>query len=379
MPPADLQQRLWNPAVETLSRDALRDLQWQRLTRQLRYNFEGSAFYRAQFEKSGAEPGDIRSFEDFARLPLMDKADQRATQAESLERFGNPYELLACAPREKIVRIVSTSGTSGAPTLYTHTAHDIAVVNEMHARKYWRAGIRPGDVMLQAVSLSMFTGGLPLSDGIQHLGACVVPVGIEGGTDRVLQYLDLTRPCALLATPSFGRYLIEQAPDRAGPPGRARGARGVVCGGGPRGRGAAGRPPPGGPPGGLRRPAPATSPPGRRPARAGGRATSASGISSASANRAAACRRSAACWPRASVRKYSIIPAAATPSTASRRTSRRSALPACSSSPKTIACSNWSTRKPARRWSRPTARSARWSSPSSTGKARPSCATPWAT
>ena len=133
MPPADPQQRLWNPAVETLSRDALRALQWRRLTRQLRYNFEGSAFYRAQFARAGAEPGDIRSFADFARLPLMDKADQRAAQQESLDRFGNPFELLACAPREKIVRIVSTSGTSGTPTLYTHTAHDIAVINEMHA------------------------------------------------------------------------------------------------------------------------------------------------------------------------------------------------------------------------------------------------------
>ena len=235
MPPNDPQQLLWNPTVETLSRDALRALQWDRLTRQLRYNHDNSAFYRAQFARAGAEPGDIRSFEDFARLPLMDKADQRAAQQESLDRFGNPFELLACAPREKIVRIVSTSGTSGTPTLYTHTAHDIAVINEMHARKYWRAGIRPGDVMLQAVSLSMFTGGLPLSDGIQHLGACVVPVGIEGGTDRVLQYLDLTRPSALLATPSFGRYLIEQAPQRAGRPARELGIRFFFCVGEPGG------------------------------------------------------------------------------------------------------------------------------------------------
>jgi len=215
MPP-DPTQRLWNPTAENLSGDTLRDLQWRRLSAQIRYNHDRSPFYRAQFAKVGAEPGDIRSFADFSRLPLMDKADQRQAQQESLDRYGNPFELLACAPKEKIVRIVSTSGTTGTPTLYTHTAHDIAVINEMHARKYWRAGIRPGDAMLQAVSLSMFTGGLPLSDGIQHLGACVVPVGIEGGTDRVLQFLDLTRPVALLATPSFGQYLIEEAPKRAG-------------------------------------------------------------------------------------------------------------------------------------------------------------------
>lgn len=231
----DLSQLLWNPARETLSGDALRALQWSRLCKQLQYNFDGSAFYRAQFSKAGAETGDIKSFDDFARLPLMDKADQRAAQQESLDRFGNPFELLACAPREKIVRVVSTSGTTGVPTLYTHTAHDVAIINEMHARKYWRAGIRPGDAMLQAVSLSMFTGGLPLSDGIQHLGACVVPVGIEGGTDRVLQFLDLTRATALLATPSFGQYLIEEAPKRAGRAASELGIRNFFCVGEPGG------------------------------------------------------------------------------------------------------------------------------------------------
>jgi len=221
--------------METLSGDALRELQWRRLERQLRYNFEGSAFYRDQFAKAGAAPGDIRSFDDFARLPLMDKADHRTAQQESLDRFGNPYELLACAPRDRIVRIASTSGTTGTPTLYTHTARDVATINEMHARKYWRAGIRPGDAMLQAVSLSMFTGGLPLSDGIQHMGACVVPVGIEGGTDRVLQFLELTRPAALLATPSFGQYLIEEAPKRAGKSARDLGIRFFFCVGEPGG------------------------------------------------------------------------------------------------------------------------------------------------
>ena len=63
--------------------------------------------------------------------------------------------------------------------------------------------------MLQALSLSMFTGGLPLSQGIMHLGACVVPVGIEGGTRRVVDIARITRPHAIVATPSFGQYLIE--------------------------------------------------------------------------------------------------------------------------------------------------------------------------
>jgi phenylacetate-CoA ligase len=82
----------------------------------------------------------------------------------------------------------------------------------MHARKYWRTGLRAGHIVLQALSLSMFTGGLPLSDGLQAMGLCVVPVGIEGGTRRVLDFMVLTKPNVLIATPSFGEYLIDQTP-----------------------------------------------------------------------------------------------------------------------------------------------------------------------
>lgn len=226
---------LWNPTVETMSADALRALQLERLKKQVAYNFERSEFFRTKFAAAGAVPRDIRSFEDFALLPLMDKQEHRTAQAESIERFGNPFELMNCARIDEVVRINATSGTSGVPTFYALTAHDVAVVNEMHARKYWRAGIRPGHIMLQALSLSMFTGGLPLSQGIQHLGAAVVPVGIEGGTLRVLEHIALLRPQAIIATPSFGQYLIEQAPHVAGKPAAALGIEYFFCAGEPGG------------------------------------------------------------------------------------------------------------------------------------------------
>ena len=145
------------------------------------------------------------------------------------------HALLACAQKEKVVRINSTSGTTGIPTLYTLTQHDVDVVNEMHARKYWRAGIRPGDVMIQALSLSMFTGGLPLSQGIQHMGACVVPVGIEGGTKRVLDFIKLTSPVAIIATPSFGQYMIEKTFELTGKEAKALGLKCFFCAGEPGG------------------------------------------------------------------------------------------------------------------------------------------------
>jgi phenylacetate-CoA ligase len=228
------EKKFWNEAIETMPPGKMKALQWKRLKKQLRYNYENSIFYRQEkFEKAGLRPEDIRSFEDFQKIPVMTKDEHRRTQEESIERCGHPYGLITCAPKEKIIRINSTSGTTGQPTLYTLTQNDIDVLNEMHARKYWRCGLRPGNIVLQALSLSMFTGGLPLSDGLQAMGLCVVPVGIEGGTRRVLDFTLLTRPDVLIATPSFGEYLIEQSPKLIGKKTHELGIRWFFCAGEP--------------------------------------------------------------------------------------------------------------------------------------------------
>jgi phenylacetate-CoA ligase len=229
------ERKLWNEKIEMLSEDEMRIVQWKRLKRQLQYNYDKSPYYKEKFKEVGLTPRDVRSFEDFQQIPIMTKNEHRKTQQESLERFGHPYGLTTCAPIEKIVRINSTSGTTGVPTLYTLTKHDVRVLNEMHARKYWRAGLRPGNVVLQALSLSMFTGGLPLSDGLQAMGLCCVPVGIEGGTKRIIQFLELTKPQALIATPSFGEYLIEKAPSLMGKEAKELGIRWFFCAGEPGG------------------------------------------------------------------------------------------------------------------------------------------------
>lgn len=228
------EREFWNERIETLPPEEMRELQWRRLKKQLAYNYEKSLYYREEkFRKVGLTPDDIQTFGDFQKIPLMTKEEHRLIQEESLRRFGHPYGLITCAPMEKIVRINSTSGTTGTPTLYTLTSHDVGVLNEMHARKYWRAGLRPGNIVLQALSLSMFTGGLPLSDGLQAMGLCVVPVGTEGGTRRVLDFTLLTRPDVLIATPSFGEYLVEQTPKLIGREARELGIEWFFCAGEP--------------------------------------------------------------------------------------------------------------------------------------------------
>lgn len=227
----DLSREFWNPDAESMPRNEVRHLQLDRLKKQVAYNYQHSEVHRRKFDDVGAHPADIKTFADFTRIPLMSKDEHRQVQEDGLARHGDPGHYLRCADPSEIVRINATSGTTGIPTLYTLTQHDVNIVNEMHARKYWRAGIRPGDVMLQALSLSMFTGGLPLSQGIMHLGACVVPVGIEGGTKRVLEMIKLTRPAAIVATPSFGKYLIEETPRLIGKDASELGLRYFFCAG----------------------------------------------------------------------------------------------------------------------------------------------------
>ena len=235
--PGNERRTLWNPRMETMSMDEMRYLQMTKLKSQLVYNYDNSIFYRKKFEEAGLKPEDIRTLEDFRHIPLTNKDEQRRSQEESIKDFGHPYgpNTITCAPVEKMVRLGSTSGTTGIPTLYTLTQHDVDLVNEFCARRFWMAGIRPGHRVLQAMSLSMFAGGLALSQGIMHTGACAIPVGVEGGTKRVLDFIKLTAPAAIFSTPSFGLYLIEQCPGLVGEEARNLGIKWFFTAGEPGG------------------------------------------------------------------------------------------------------------------------------------------------
>jgi phenylacetate-CoA ligase len=212
--------KYWDPKIETISADEMAALQLKRLRKQLVYNYNNSLLYKSKFEQAGMKPEDVRSFEDFRRIPVTGKDEQKRAQEASTAELGHPFGpgTITCAPQDKIVRLNSTSGTTGTPTLYALTQNDVNIMNELHARRLWMVGIRPGHRILQGLSLSMFTGGLPLSQGIMHTGACAIPVGADGGTKRVLDFIELTRPHALFTTPSFAQYLLEQCPKLIGKP-----------------------------------------------------------------------------------------------------------------------------------------------------------------
>jgi phenylacetate-CoA ligase len=215
-----LTDKYWDPKIETMSSDEMAALQFEKLKEQLKYNYTHSLLYKSKFDQAGMKPEDVRSWDDFRRIPIMNKDEQRSTQEASLAELGHPFGpgTITCAPQDKIVRLNSTSGTTGMPTLYALTQHDVDIMGELHARRLWMVGIRPGHRVLQGLSLSMFTGGLPLSQGIMHSGACAIPVGADSGTKRVIDFIELTRPHALFTTPSFAQYFLEQCPKLIGKP-----------------------------------------------------------------------------------------------------------------------------------------------------------------
>lgn len=229
------ERRYWNEAMETLAPEQIRELQWQKLQRQMQYLYDHSPhFYRPKFDAAGAQPRDIRSFDDFRRLPIMrTKEMDRAAQEESAERYGHPFGTYLCAPLSDVVHIYSTSGTSGEPSFYTYTEHDMRINDECWARTFWRAGIRPGDTVLHGFGLSMWSAGIPIVRALAAMGARPIAAGAEGGIERMLMFARLTRPVALVGTPSLAEYLIEKCPALLGRPASELGIRTIVVAGAP--------------------------------------------------------------------------------------------------------------------------------------------------
>jgi phenylacetate-CoA ligase len=172
-----------------------------------------SAFYRARLDELGVEPGDIRGVEDLERLPvLLGKDAERELQERSRAELGHPFGDHLCVDPADVVAVASTSGTTGTPTFYAFTAQDAAVTDELWGRALAQAGVTRESVVLHGFGLLMFLAGYPLARAVERLGAQVVPVGAEAGTEKLLNVARLVRPDTLLCTPSYASYLIEKAP-----------------------------------------------------------------------------------------------------------------------------------------------------------------------
>jgi phenylacetate-CoA ligase len=202
--------------------------------RQLRYGYERSPLYRRKFDALGVLPEDIRTWDDFRRLPpLLTKEDQRASQEASRRSSGDALgEHLCCDPAD-VAYVCSTSGTTGAPTFTPYTARDLATTDETWFRVFAHVGLRAGDVAANLHGLSMTGLGIPLLHALKRFGAVVAPIGAVARSTRILHYLDALRPRAIFATPALVEYLADRAPDTLGKPVGELGVEVIVCTGAP--------------------------------------------------------------------------------------------------------------------------------------------------
>ena len=195
---------IWDQHHETMARAELEALQLERLRRTVAACHERVPFYRAALDERAVAPGDIASLADVDRLPFTTKDDVR---------LAYPYGLFA-VPREQVVEVHSSSGTTGTPVVGGYTRADLETWAELVARFASAAGVVAADVAQVAFGYGMFTGGFGLHYGLQRIGALVVPQS-AGNTARQIQFMQDFGTTVLICTPSYALHLGE-AVEKAG-------------------------------------------------------------------------------------------------------------------------------------------------------------------
>ena len=185
--------------IERASEDELRALQLQRLRWSVRHAYENVPLYRGKCEGAGVHPHDLRTLTDLERFPFMQKDDFRA---------GYPFGLFA-VPREQVIRIHASSGTTGKATVVGYTRRDIDTWAALVARSIRAAGGRRGDIVHIAYGYGLFTGGLGAHYGAELMGCTVVPIS-GGQTQRQVQLICDFRPDIIMVTPSYMLAIVEE-------------------------------------------------------------------------------------------------------------------------------------------------------------------------
>ena len=185
--------------IEKVSQDELQALQLQRLKATLQHAYTIVPHYRKIFDDQGIQPDDLKTLSDLSKFPFTTKADLRANY---------PFGMFA-VPREQVVRIHASSGTTGKPTVVGYTQEDIDTWASLVARSIRASGGRAGDIVHVAYGYGLFTGGLGAHYGAEKLGCTVIPMS-GGQTEKQVQLINDFRPDIIMVTPSYMLNLIEE-------------------------------------------------------------------------------------------------------------------------------------------------------------------------
>ena len=185
--------------IERASQDELQALQLQRLKTTLQHAYTNVPHYRKSFDDQGIQPDDLKTLSDLSKFPFTTKADLRANY---------PFGMFA-VPREQVVRIHASSGTTGKPTVVGYTQEDIDTWASLVARSIRASGGRAGDIVHVAYGYGLFTGGLGAHYGAEKLGCTVIPMS-GGQTEKQVHLINDFRPDIIMVTPSYMLNLIEE-------------------------------------------------------------------------------------------------------------------------------------------------------------------------
>ncbi len=185
--------------IEIASRDEIQALQLERMQWSLRHAYENVPFYRKSFDAAGAHPDDLTSLADLARFPFTKKTDLRDNY---------PFGLFA-VPKDQVVRVHASSGTTGKPTVVGYTRQDIDIWADVMARSIRAAGGRPGNTVHVAYGYGLFTGGLGAHYGAERLGCMTVPVS-GGMTERQVTLIEDFKPEVIMVTPSYMLAILDE-------------------------------------------------------------------------------------------------------------------------------------------------------------------------
>jgi phenylacetate-CoA ligase len=186
-------------SIEVASRDEIQDLQLERMKWSLKHAYDNVPMYRTRFDKAGMHPDDLRTLADLAKYPFTHKNDLRDNY---------PFGLFA-VPREQIIRLHASSGTTGKPTVVGYTQKDIDTWADLVARSLRASGLRRGDMVHVAYGYGLFTGGLGAHYGVERLGATVIPMS-GGQTEKQVGLITDFRPDGIMVTPSYMLNILEQ-------------------------------------------------------------------------------------------------------------------------------------------------------------------------
>ena len=191
-------RKYYQPEIETMPREELRKLQSEKLVEQVKHVYDNVPYYRAKMDKKGVKPEGIHSIEDLYKLPFIEKSDLRDTY---------PDGMLA-VPREEVVRIHSTSGTTGRRVIAYYTQGDIDLWEDCCARAIIAVGADKEDVIQVSYGYGLFTGGMGLHGGAHKVGCMTLPMS-SGNTERQIQFMTDLGATVLCCTPSYAAYLGE--------------------------------------------------------------------------------------------------------------------------------------------------------------------------